>query len=184
MGFHTFPIDRADALEDPSRYRYCSREELVAALSLDGSETVADLGSGTGFYTDAVAPLVDTCYAVDVQDEMHDRYREKGLPENVDPVTAEVADLPLADDSLDAAFSTFTFHEYAEDDAIAELSRVVRPGGRVVTVDWTAQGTGEEGPPLQERFSLGDCVADFEELGFTVERAGTRRETFVCTVRR
>lgn len=34
---------------------------------------------------------------------MHDYYRSKGIPENVDLVTAEVADLPLADDRPDAA---------------------------------------------------------------------------------
>ncbi|MFC6724524.1 class I SAM-dependent methyltransferase [Halobium palmae] len=107
MGFHTFDVDRADALEDPSRYRYCSREELLALLSIHSGAAVADLGSGTGFYTDDVAPYVDTCYAVDVQAEMHDLYREKGLPGNVETVVADVVDLPFDERTLDAAFSTF-----------------------------------------------------------------------------
>ena len=179
MGFHTFPVDRADALEDESRYRFCSREELVAALALDGTETVADLGSGTGFYTDDVAPFAGETYAVDVQSEMHDVYREKGAPENVSFVTAAVSDLPFDDDELDAAYSTMTHHEYADAAGLAELQRVLAPGGRLVTVDWSATGAGEDGPPTDERFALADAVADLEAAGFTVELASERPETFL-----
>lgn len=184
MGFHTFDVERADKLEDPDRFRHCSAEELVAALAVPADATVADLGSGTGFYTDVVAPRVDRCYAVDVQPEMHDLYREKGVPPSVELLTAEVADLPLDEDALDAAFSTMTYHEYAGEESLAALARVVRPGGRVVTVDWTAAGSGEAGPPTDERFALGDAVAAFEGAGFTVERAETRVETFLLVARR
>ena len=184
MGHHTFDVDRADALEDPGRFRYCSAEELIAALAASPDAVVADLGSGTGFYTDAVAPHVGTCYAVDVQSAMHDLYREKGLPANVETLTAGVGELPLADDALDAAFSTMTYHEYAGEAALAELARVVRPGGRVVTVDWSRHAAGDAGPPTAERFGVGDAATAFADAGFAVERAATRRETFVCVARR
>lgn len=45
MGFHTYPVERAPGLEEPSRYRYLSREELLSALDLRGDEQVVDLGS-------------------------------------------------------------------------------------------------------------------------------------------
>ncbi len=184
MGFHTYDVDRADALEDATRFRSCSVEELVSALGVDEEAAVADLGSGTGFYTDVVADHVGTCHAVDVQAEMHDIYREKGVPENVSLVTAEVADLPVGDGSLDAAFSTMTFHEYATESALAELARVVRPGGRVVTVDWTRHGDGESGPPLAERYGAGEAATFFADAGFTVERAADRLETMFVVARR
>jgi len=179
MAQHTFPVDRADALEEESRYRYCSRDELVGALALDGTETVADLGSGTGFYTDDVAPFAGEVYGVDVQPEMHDLYREKGVPGNVELVTAGVDDLPFGDGEVDAAFSTMTYHEYATPAALAELSRVVAPGGRVVTVDWSAHGDGESGPPTDERYDRDHAVELFEDAGFGVERADERPETFL-----
>ncbi|WP_318570026.1 class I SAM-dependent methyltransferase [Salinigranum marinum] len=184
MGFHTFDVDRADALEDPGRYRFCSREELLSLVDPAPTDVVADLGSGTGFYTDELAPFVETLYAVDVQTAMHDIYREQGLPEPVDLVTAEVADLPFADDTLDAAFSTMTYHEFATDESLAELARVVRPGGRVVTVDWSAEGDGVDGPPTDERYALGHAVSAFADAGFVTTHAVDRRETFVCVVRR
>ncbi|MFC4356594.1 class I SAM-dependent methyltransferase [Halobium salinum] len=184
MGFHTFDVDRADALEDPFRYRYCSREELLSLLAVHSDAVVADLGSGTGFYTDDVAPFVATCYAVDVQAEMHDLYREKGLPENVETVTADVADLPFDDASLDSAFSTMTFHEYATAESLSTVRGILRPGGRLVTVDWSASGDGEDGPPREERYDLGDAVSMQTDAGLAVEAAESRRETFVTVARR
>jgi len=184
MGFHTFDASGAEKLERAERYRFGSREELLAALDLGSADVVADVGSGTGFYTDEVAPFAATVYAVDVQSEMHDRYREKGVPENVEIVTAGAASLPLADDELDAAFSTMTYHEFHSEDALTELARVIRPGGRVVTLDWSANGTGDDGPPMDERFALADAVDAFESAGFRTVDASSRKETFLHIARR
>ncbi|WP_158059080.1 class I SAM-dependent methyltransferase [Halorussus halophilus] len=185
MGFHTFDPGRADKLEDESRYRYCSREELVAALGPDEADTVADLGSGTGFYTDDVAPFVAEVRAVDVQSEMHDLYREKGVPTNVELVTANVEDLPFGDSALDGAFSTMTFHEFAGNgDALGEVARVLADGARFVVADWTASGDGESGPPTDERYDRDRAVEMLEDAGFEILRADERPETMLVVARR
>jgi ubiquinone/menaquinone biosynthesis C-methylase UbiE len=184
MGFHTFDSDRADALEDAAtRYRYCSREELHALVGPHSDMVLADIGSGTGFYTDDLAPHVGRAYAVDVQSSMHDRYRGKGVPESVELLEADATDLPLADDELDAVVSTMTFHEFAAPESMAEVARVLRPGGHLVTVDWARNGAGEAGPPRDETYALGDAVSLQTDAGFAVERATTRPETFVCVAR-
>ncbi|MFC7059619.1 class I SAM-dependent methyltransferase [Halovenus salina] len=183
MGFHTFDAEKAGNLEDEERYRWCSREELLTMIAPHKRATVADLGSGTGFYTDVVAPHTETVYAVDVQAEMHEYYEEKGRPENVRPLNASVADLPLDDNALDAAFSTMTYHEFSGSDSMTELARVIRPGGRLVTVDWSANGSGSAGPPLEERHNLGHAVSALTAAGFTVDHAVSRTETFVCRAR-
>jgi ubiquinone/menaquinone biosynthesis C-methylase UbiE len=183
MGFHTFDASESARLERPDRYRWVSAEELVGPLVEAGAAVVADLGSGTGFYTDDVAPHVETVYGVDVQPEMHDRYREKGTPENVELVASDVADLPFADGELDGAVSTMTYHEFASDAAMAELARVVRSGGPVVTFDWTREGDGARGPPVEERFAADDAVAALDAVGFEVVSAATRTETFGVVAR-
>jgi len=184
MGFHTFDADGADRLEDAARrYRYCSAEELLGALSLSGEERVADLGSGTGFYTDDVAPFAGTVYGVDVQEAMHDYYRGKGVPSNVDLVTAAVADLPFDDGGLGAAFSTMTYHEFAGEAALSEVGRVLAPGSRLVVVDWSANGRGTAGPPLDERFDGAAARTAIEAAGFEIESAVERSETFVVIAR-
>lgn len=181
MGFHTYPTDRAEQLEDASRFAYCSVDELLALFDANDEQVVADLGSGTGFYTDEVAPYVAHVYAVDVQPEMHERYREKGLPANVEPVTAEASDLPFDDGALDAVVSTFTYHEFASEAALAELARVLAPGGRVGVADWSANGRGESGPPTTERFAAADAEAAFSAAGFSVGTLSERRDTFVVS---
>ncbi|MFC6835822.1 class I SAM-dependent methyltransferase [Halomarina ordinaria] len=184
MGFHTFDVGRADNLEDPERYQYLSLDELLALFDPEADQTVADLGSGTGFYTDDVAPHVGTLYAVDVQEAMHEYYREKGAPHNVTFVVADVEDLPFEDDELDGAYSTMTYHEFASEAALAELARTITPGGLLGVADWSASGAGEEGPPTDERFSLATAMRQLTDAGFTVEYGSERRETFVLRARR
>lgn len=186
MGHHTFDPAMADRLEDAeSRYRYLSMEELVYLLQPSEDDTVADLGSGTGFYTDEVAPFVETVYAVDVQEEMHDLYREKeeGVPENVELVTAEVMDMPFEGGALEAAYTTMTYHEFASPEALAEVRRVLKRNARFVVADWTSRGAGKAGPPVSERYSAEEAVAAMEDAGFGVERADERTETFVLLAR-
>ena len=185
MGHHTFDSAKADNLEEPgTRFRFLSAEELRWALDLTGTETVADLGSGTGFFTDVVAPDAGEVYAVDLQPEMQEYYREKGVPENVDLVTSNVADMPFDDDALDAAFSTMTYHEFANEAALAELARVLGADATLVVVDWAASGEGAAGPPTDERYSVDEAVEALQEAGFTVGFEAQRPETFFLTATR
>lgn len=180
MGQHTFDVANATKLENAARrYRYLSREELLWALDPSESETVADLGSGTGFYTDAIAPHVGQVYAIDIQEAMHDFYRDKGVPENTDLVTTGVDNLPFESGKMDTAVSTMTYHEFASHQARSELARVLAPGGRLVIIDWSADGSGEAGPPVDERFTTGEVTAAFRETGFDIDFHATRPETFL-----
>lgn len=181
MGFHTFPVERADALDDPARYRYCSREELIDMMDPSPDDLVADLGSGTGFYTADVAPFVGKVYAIDIQEAMHELHREHGIPSNTELVTSELSDIPIDNDQIDLAFSIMTHHEYVDDPTMIEIGRIIRPGGRLITVDWSKNGSGEEGPPLDERFTTKAVVEHLESAGFTIETTRTRPETMAVS---
>ncbi|WP_302080379.1 class I SAM-dependent methyltransferase [Salinibaculum rarum] len=178
MGFHTFDHTRAQSLEDATRFRFCSREELLGPLPRGPDATVLDVGSGTGFYTDEIAPSVGRVAALDVQSEMHELYREKGIPENVSPVTANAESLPLVADAVDGAFSTMTFHESTTPESLADLQRVLAADAPFVVVDWSREGSGDDGPPVDERFSATRARELLVEAGFTVESAQERSETF------
>lgn len=176
---HTFDPAAADKLEDVERYKYVSRDELVGALAAAPDAAVVDLGSGTGFYTRDVAASVGTVHAVDVQEEMHDAFAGVGVPADVDQVTARVSDMPFADDRLDGAYSTMTFHEFVGEEALAEVRRVLAPGARFAVFDWSAEGSGERGPPLSARYGPADAAETIADAGFDVVRSGGRPETFV-----
>ncbi|QLD89649.1 methyltransferase domain-containing protein [Natronomonas salina] len=182
MDFHTFDADDADRLEEAGeRYRFLSREELLYHLDPGESSVLADLGSGTGFFTDEVAPHAQKVYAIDVQPEMHEYYRGKGVPSNVDLVTANAETLPFDDAELDGVFSTMTFHEVASSAALTELARVMTPEGRIVIVDWSKEGSGEAGPPIDERFTSEEASNKLRDAGFDIETSLTRFETFIIT---
>ena len=183
MGFHTFDPAKADRLEDPSRYRFCSREELVGALDGETSHLV-DLGSGTGFYTRELAPFVDRISAVDIQPAMHELFSKNGVPANVELVESSTDSLPFVDHSVDAAVSTMTVHELPLAATLAELHRVLRPDSPVVFVDWSAAGRGEAGPPVAERYQLSTVVEALKTADFSLNPAVERPETYVVVASR
>ncbi|WP_181687182.1 class I SAM-dependent methyltransferase [Halorhabdus salina] len=183
MGHHTFDPAGARRLEDDTRYAYLSVDELLALFEPDPADVVADFGSGTGFYTRSIAPHVARIVAADLQPAMHAAFAEFGIPENVDRVTATAGQIPIRTDQLDAVYSTMTYHEFAGEAALAELARVLAPGGRLAIADWSAEGAGQRGPPVEERFDAETVVEQLSEAGFTINRTADRRETLVVAAR-
>ncbi len=111
---------------------------LWAVLGLiDPTLVVGDLGCGTGQLAETVAPYVRRVIAVDGSIDMIDaaRVRLEGA-RNVDLRRGELESLPIEDGELDAAMLSLVLH-YSPDPgrALAEVGRVVRPGGRVLVVD-------------------------------------------------
>jgi len=186
-GFDHDFTDQTDRLSDPARYRYLSAEEVRTFLDPRPDWVVADLGSGTGFYTDDVASVVDTVYAVDAYAEMHEAYEAKptGKPDNVVTITADVGDVPLDDSTLDGATSLRTFH-HGVAEALPEVYRLLKPGGRFVVVDWSATGAWdrERGPDPEHCYDLATVQSMLLDAGFRIQSAHERRETFVVVATR
>jgi ArsR family transcriptional regulator len=114
-------------------------ETMADAIALDGSHTVADVGTGTGFIAAGLAPRAGRVIAIDHSPAMLDVARvhlaELGL-DNVELIEGDLGRLPLEDDSIDAAVANMVLH-HAEDPAamLAEMARVVKPGGWVAITD-------------------------------------------------
>lgn len=100
---------------------------------------VADLGTGTGSMLPRLVEAGCRVLALDASPRMlglaRARARELRLA-GVDFLRGELEHLPLADGTLDAAMATLVLHHVARPGAaIAEMARVVRPGGSVVVID-------------------------------------------------
>ena len=104
---------------------------------IDPALVVGDLGCGTGQLTEVVAPYVRQVVAVDSSADMLDAARLRlGGAGNVDLRQGELESLPIEAGELDAAMLSLVLHySPSPGRALAEVARVLRPGGRVLVVD-------------------------------------------------
>ena len=98
---------------------------------------VADLACGSGAAALALAPWVARVVGVDRSPEMLDAARRRsGGVENIRFEEADLERLPIADDACDAALMLLALTQVdAPELAVAEMARIVKPGGRAVVVD-------------------------------------------------
>ena len=115
------------------------RSRAVAHLAPTGLR-VADVGTGTGILAAELARLGMRVIAVDHSARMLEAARDKLRAEGVEGVelrAGEANALPVADGELDAAFAHMVLHYLpSPSEAIAEMARVLRPGGCAVIVDF------------------------------------------------
>lgn len=113
------------------------RDAAIALAQLTPAAIVADVGTGTGFVIQGLAPLVAKVYGFDESPEMLQvAKRNLNAFDNVELREATGSSLPLPGNSLDAVFGNMYLHHDPEPQtAIAELARVLRPGGRLVLTD-------------------------------------------------
>ncbi|HWB54936.1 MAG TPA: metalloregulator ArsR/SmtB family transcription factor [Tepidisphaeraceae bacterium] len=112
---------------------------IAAAIGamLPSTYTVADLGCGTGSFSQILAPHVKRVLAVDHSPAML-KTASKHLADfsNVEVIRAELTSLPIEDHSCDAAVLSLVL-TYIDDPAavLGEMARILKPGGKAIIVD-------------------------------------------------
>ena len=135
-------FDRVASDWDTMRIAYYDErviDRLGDFADLTPDMVVADVGTGTGFVAAGIAPRVAKVIGIDISERILDVARhnlEELAIDNVDLREGDITALPLADNSVDAAFANMVLH-HAEDPAamLTEMARVVRPGGVVAICD-------------------------------------------------
>jgi ubiquinone/menaquinone biosynthesis C-methylase UbiE len=120
-----------------------ARKSTVKAARLKAGEAVLDVGCGTGDLTLRAARRVGAegrVAGIDASPDMIKIARRKAAKKgrDVDFRVAPIEDLPFADGEFDAALSSFMIHHLPDDlklSGLAEVRRVLKPGGRLVVVD-------------------------------------------------
>ncbi|HVF74053.1 MAG TPA: class I SAM-dependent methyltransferase [Acidimicrobiales bacterium] len=116
---------------------------IASCCGIGPGRTVLDLAAGTGIFTDLLTATGADVVAVEPVASM----RAKIGGARVLDGTAEA--IPLDDASVDAVTVAQAFHWFRRDEALAEIARVLRPGGGLALV-WNRR---DESEPWVDRMS-------------------------------
>jgi SAM-dependent methyltransferase len=113
-------------------YPSALHEWLREVVGLAPGSAVVDLGAGTGKFTKLLIATGGSVVAVEPVPEMLDRLRA-ALPE-ARAMAGTATAIPLPDASVDAVVCAQAFHWFATREALDEISRVLKPEGRLALV--------------------------------------------------
>ncbi|MSR71286.1 MAG: class I SAM-dependent methyltransferase [Candidatus Taylorbacteria bacterium] len=150
-------------------------EKNIAQFSLTPGLHVADLGAGTGFYTFAAAKAVGGAgrvYAIEVQKDLLTRLKTNASHERLSNIEVLWGDIEsiggtkLRDGSVDRVVaSNVLFQIEHKDNFCLEIKRILKSGGKVLVIDWSALS------PLGPKKLVSEMTTRslFEKAGFTYE---------------
>lgn len=165
---------------DRTRVDYFGHRFGTAALAalLPGDWTVADFGCGTGAIVADLATSARSVIGIDNSADMLSaaRARLANVP-NVELIEADLLHVPLADAMCDAVLCVLSLgYLFEPGDALAEMRRVVKPGGRVVIVDLLTHDRDDLRRQLgqvRRGFRLPEIAALLKAAGLTPGRVVT-----------
>ena len=168
----------------PERTVATARRVVERALAdADGTETVVDIGAGTGAVTLGVAGGVEHVYALDISDGMLDRARRKADERGVEAVTfgrgtfrdpREVVALPSRVDLVVSNFAMHHLDDGEKADAVETITALLADGGRfvlgdVIIFDEANRSVEYYSPEVDDPATVEYLVDTFESNGFAVE---------------
>ena len=157
-------------LERPDRATWQKPQAVIAALGLQGDETVTDVGAGSGYFSFPLAAALPEglVRAVDIEPEMirhiHHRVLEEKLG-NLEVALATPED-PGVESDTDLVFVCDVLHHVSDPDAwLATLHDELRPGAKLALVEFK-QGDLPAGPPAAMKIGRDRLVQLVVDAGF------------------
>ncbi|MBJ7533995.1 methyltransferase domain-containing protein [Rhodomicrobium vannielii ATCC 17100] len=161
-------VERFDNLE---RTAWQKPDEVVSALGLKGTESVADIGAGTGYFATRIAQRVPEgkVFAADVEPDMVRYLGERAKAEkltNIVPVQAGQASDNLPE-PVDVVLLVNTYHHIGNRETyFAALASKLKPDGRLVIVDFKPDSP--DGPPREHRVASEKAIAEMKAAGYAL----------------
>lgn len=170
---------------------FSNPDTIVEQLDLEQSMTVADLGAGSGGYTFALAAKLrdyGRVYAIEVQKGLVERIKNEAQQRGLSNIEAMWGDIErtgatkLAEGSVDmVVVANVLFQVEDRQGFIKEITRILKPGGKLLIVDWSGS-FGGLGPKSDAVVSASEAKELFTQAGFTFEKdvdAGAQHYGFV-----
>ncbi len=170
MEGYKFDPRKLEHLNNPERLKDIPPWYIWQKLEADSSDTVIDLGAGTGFYSKQFAGMadVDKVYALDISEEMIAYMNQEVAPGNpsVIPLKMDESAIPLQGNLADIVVMINLHHEFHDPMALlGECRRVLKPAGKVAIVDWKKAHT-DHGPPVKKRYQAEQIAGQLKKASF------------------
>ena len=166
-------------LDSSERDQYQKPIQVIEALHLKPGQAVADLGSGSGYFTRRLVGAVTEAgkvYAIDVEPEML-QYAENSLVHMHAPYNAEFilarSDTPkLPVESVDLIFVCNVFHHLEDRTTyFRNAGSALKPDGRIAIIDfYHDERSGDLGFSKQHLVPRDTVIAEMTAAGYRLER--------------
>ena len=170
---HVMSYLGADWLERDDRYILEQPDRVIATMQLKSGDVIADIGSGSGYFTRRLAKAVlpeGKVYGVDIQPEMNvilaENCQKAGIT-NVEIVLSEEADPKLPAGTIDWMLLVDVYHEFQQPvPMLAKMREALKPGGRVALLEYRLHGDTGAHIKIDHRMSVEQVLAEWEPAGF------------------
>jgi ubiquinone/menaquinone biosynthesis C-methylase UbiE len=167
--------------EDPKRQTWQDPKFVIEALGDLNDKTVADIGSGTGYFTFQMALPAKKVIAIDIEQrflnyiedrktEMYDRALAKKIETRITTANSS----SLTENEVDIVLMVNTIG-YIQDrnSYLQRLRKAITKDGSIVIVDYKI-GKMPVGPDEEVKVSAEEVVKALERTGFTIDRVDTK----------
>lgn len=169
-----FRYEDRHLLEDPWRKRHLDPTAFWRRAGLRAGQVVVDVGAGTGYFALPAARQVGRrgrVLACDVSPEMVAHVATEAARARLGQLEAfrnEEGSLPVQAGVADVVLAAFVLHEVADPHGLLlDLKRVLKPGGRLLVLDWAPDAREPANLPRHLRWAPATVRHMLEKAGFT-----------------
>lgn len=162
-----------ERFEVESREVYSARNEVLKACAIKPGERIADVGAGTGFYSQLFAKTTGWggwVYSVDISPKFLQHIAKRATNDGIENLTTVLGtdvSIRLPPESVDLVFICDTYHHFESPmQSLTSIYRALKPGGRLVFIDF------ERIPGKSREFLIGHVRAGKEVFQSEVIEAG------------
>ncbi|MCB9800544.1 MAG: class I SAM-dependent methyltransferase [Candidatus Omnitrophica bacterium] len=175
---HLKPFEDIDKyiafLEREDRDQWQKPEKIIEILALSGSETVADLGAGSGYFTFRFSKALPRgkAIAMDIEPEMIRHIYHRSMVEGISNIEVKIIspDDPEVPSETDLVFICDVLHHVQNKEVwLSKLFSHMKSGARLVIIEFK-EGNLPEGPPESIKISKKEMVNLVTGAGFVIQK--------------
>jgi SAM-dependent methyltransferase len=162
-------------LERSQREKEENVSKLIQNMGIKSSDTIADIGAGSGYHVFRIAPIANKgmVYAVDIQTEMLmaiENIKETSKIKNIKTILSSEQSVYLTKNSVDKILMVDVYHEFSFPiEMITSIKSALKPKGELFLIEYRAE---DPNVPIKRihKMSEKQAVKEMEAAGFKLKR--------------